>query len=187
LLPFAFSIEAGAYINAIRSSLDILAMVLVRRHSLEIAEDRVSFPFFRSEEGFIKQSGGLLLQRLPERDRAIIASLKPYPEGNPALWTLHHLDIVRKHRRLLDVQIRPIHLSMAGTLTADNFTPLATAPFQVNKETVLGLIRKGAPEPAMQSRFFVALNEAGFAHRKPVLATLVHLADVAGAVIALFD
>jgi hypothetical protein len=31
LLPISFSVEAGAYINAIRSSLDILAMALVRR------------------------------------------------------------------------------------------------------------------------------------------------------------
>ena len=32
ILPIAFSVEVGAYINAIRSSLDILAMALVRRH-----------------------------------------------------------------------------------------------------------------------------------------------------------
>jgi len=187
LLPFAYNVEAGAYINTIRSSLDILAMALVRRHSLEIAEDRVSFPIFRSEEAFTKQNGGTLLQLLPESDRAIIVSQKPYPEGNPALWALHHLDIVRKHRRLLDIHIQPIHLSMVGTLTADDFTPLATGPFQVNEETVLGLIRKGVPEPAMQSRFFVAMNEAGYVYRKPVIATLAHLADAAGGVIALFD
>ena len=42
LLPLAFSVEAGAYINAIRSSLDILEMVLVRRHGLVIPEDKVS-------------------------------------------------------------------------------------------------------------------------------------------------
>jgi hypothetical protein len=187
LLPFAFSIEAGAYINTVRSSLDILAMALVRRHSLVIAEDRVSFPFFRSKKAFDKHNGGPILQLLPDSDRAIVAAQKPYPEGNPALWALHHLDIVRKHRRLLDVQIQPIQLSMAGSMNPDDFTPLATGPFQVNEETVLGLIRKGGPEPAMQSSFFVAVNEAGYVHRKPVIATLAHLADTANAVIALFD
>ena len=44
LLPIAFSVEAGAYINVIRSSLDILAMTLVRRHGLAISENRVYFP-----------------------------------------------------------------------------------------------------------------------------------------------
>ena len=116
LLPIAFSVEAGAYINAIRSGLDILAMALVKRHSLEIPEERVMFPMYRSEAGFLAQSGGPLVQHLPDEDRARITSLKPYPEGNPALWALHRLDIVRKHRRLLDVQLRPIHLSMAGSL-----------------------------------------------------------------------
>jgi hypothetical protein len=187
LFPFAFSVEAGAYINTVRSSLDILAMALVRRHSLAIDEERVSFPFFRSEEAFTKQSGGLLLQALPEKERNMIASLKPYPEGNLALWTLHHLDIVRKHRRLLDVQGRPIHLSMAGTLKDGDFVPLATEPFQVNDEQILGLIRKGVPEPSMQTRFIVAMNEDGYVHRRPVIATIIHLADTANNVIALFD
>ena len=63
-MPLAFSVEAGAYINAIRSSLDILAMALVRRHGLAIPEDKVSFPFFRTEEAFRKQRGGPLLQQL---------------------------------------------------------------------------------------------------------------------------
>jgi len=34
LLPIAFSVEVGAYINCIRSGLDILAMALVRRSGL---------------------------------------------------------------------------------------------------------------------------------------------------------
>lgn len=187
LLPLAFSVEAGAYINAIRSSLDILAMVLVRRHGLAIPEDKVSFPFFRSLEAFEKQKGGLLLQHLPAADRAIIENLKLYPEGNPALWTLHHLDVVRKHRRLLDVRIQPIHLSMAGTLKPDDFVPLATGTIQVNDETVLGLLRKGVPEPTVQSRFYVTISEESNLKRRPVLATLIYLADLASGVIKLFD
>jgi hypothetical protein len=35
LLPLSFNVEVGAYINAIRSSLDILVMALVRRHNLK--------------------------------------------------------------------------------------------------------------------------------------------------------
>jgi hypothetical protein len=103
ILPIAFSVEAGAYINAMRSSLDILAMALVRRHGLPIEEHRVYFPIADSEEALIKKGGAPLLQQLPEEDRVKLFSLKPYRKGNAALWALHHLDIVRKHRRLLDV------------------------------------------------------------------------------------
>src|SRR5438270_110406 len=98
ILPIAFSVEAGAYINATRSSLDILAMALVRRHGLLIEERRVYFPITESEEAFLKKGGAPLLQQLPEEDRAKLFSLKPYRGGNAALWALHHLDIVRKHR-----------------------------------------------------------------------------------------
>ncbi len=186
LLPIAFSVEAGAYINAIRSSLDILAMTLVRRRGLAIPENRVYFPIADSEEVF--SNGGVpLLQQLPAEDRAKLLSLKPYREGNAALWALHHLDIVRKHRRLLDVQIRPVHLSMAGSLKSGDFEPLHGEPFQAGAETVLGLLRKGVPDPAMQSRFYVAINEPGTIQRRPVLATLIYLAEAASSAIKLFD
>jgi hypothetical protein len=186
LLPIAFSVEAGAYINAIRSSLDILAMTLVRRYGLAIPENQVYFPIADSEEVF-SNGGAPLLQQLPAEDRAKLLSLKPYREGNAALWALHHLDIVRKHRRLLDVQIRPVHLSMVGSLKSGDFEPLHGEPFQAGAETVLGLLRKGVPGPAMQSRFYVAINEPGTIQRRPVLATLIYLAEAASSAIKLFD
>jgi hypothetical protein len=78
ILPIAFSVETGAYINAIRSSLDILAMVLVRRHGLQIEERRVYFPIADSEEALVKEGGAPLLQQLSEEDRVKLFSLKPY-------------------------------------------------------------------------------------------------------------
>jgi hypothetical protein len=187
LLPIAFSVEAGAYINVIRSSLDILAMTLVRRHGLAISENRVYFPIAESEEDFSNRIGAPLLQRLPAEDRAKFLSLKPYRGGNAALWGLHRLDIVRKHRRLLDIQIRPIHLSIAGSLKPGDFEPLHGEPFQAGAEIVLGLLRKGVPSPAMQSRVYVAIDEPGTIQRRPVLATLIHFAETASSAINLFD
>ncbi len=184
LLPIAFSVEAGAYINTIRSGLDILAMALVRRHHLAIAENCVYFPIVKSEESL---GGAPLLQQLPEEERLKLLALKPYCGGNAALWALHHLDIVRKHRRLLDVQIRPIHLSMSGSLKPGDFEPLHGEPFQAGAETVLGLIRKDVPSQAMHSRFYVAINEPNTIQRRPILATLANLADAASQAIKLFD
>jgi hypothetical protein len=162
-------------------------MALVRRHGLLIEERRVYFPITDSKEAFVKKGGAPLLQQLPEEDRAKLSSLKPYRGGNAVLWALHHLDIVRKHRRLLDVQIRPIHLSMSGSLKPGDFEPLHGEPFQAGAETVIGLICKGVPRPAMQSRFYVAINEPGTIQRRPVLATVAHLADAASSAIRLFD
>jgi hypothetical protein len=76
---------------------------------------------------------------------------------------------------------------MEGTLKPGDFVPLATGTIQVNDETVLGLLRRGVPEPAIRSSFYVALTEPGYVGRKPILATLIHLTDVATDVISRFD
>jgi hypothetical protein len=190
LLPLRFQAEVGAYINSIRSSLDVLAMVLVKRHNLRIREDRVFFPISKSKEDFERVGSGAqrFLEGLPELDRRLMGHLKPYQGGNDALWALHHLDIVRKHRRLLNARLRPIHMSIQGTLAEGDFTPLGgEGSIQVGAETVLGMIRKGVPPIAVRTRFYVGIEEEGFAARKPAEAVLVQLANAATYTIKLFD
>jgi hypothetical protein len=187
LLPIAFSVEAGAFINTMRSGLDILAMALVRHHNLTIPKNQVYFPIAASEEALYRKGGAPLIRELPSAERDRLLSLRPYRGGNAALWTLHHLDIIRKHHRLLDVQIRPIHLSMAGTLKPGDFEPLHGEPFQAGAETILGLLRKGVPSPSMQSRFYVAINEPETLEHRPVLAVLGYMAEAASAAIRAFD
>lgn len=169
MLPLHFQAEVGAYINSIRSSLDVLAMVLVKRHNLQIREDRVFFPIARSK-GELERSGGnaqKFLEGLPKFERQLMDHLKPYQGGNEALWALHHLDIVRKHRRLLNARLRPIHMSIQGTLAEGDFTPLGgEGSIQVGAETVLGMIKKGVPPLAVHTRFYVGIDEEGFAARK---------------------
>lgn len=190
LLPLQFHAEAGAYINSIRSSLDILAMALMNRHSIPIPEHRVYFPISKSKEEFERKGSPAqqLLDGLPAIDRRFFNDLKPYQGGNDALWTLHHLDIVRKHRRLLNARLNPIHISMAGALAEGDFTPLGgDGSIQVGEETVLGLLRKGVPRPAIFTTFYVAIDEPGFVARKPVTAVLAQLASVATFIINFFD
>lgn len=189
LLPLSFHVEVGAYINAIRSSLDILAMALVRRHNVNIREDKVYFPIARSETRFADTnwSGRKLINALPANERQIIESLKPYQGGSHAIWTLHHLDVVRKHQRLLSVVLRPISISLQGTLTPGDFEPLAVEAVHVNEETIIGMLRKGVDANLVRSKFYVGLNEEGHLLRRPVAGALAHLTDVASGIIALFD
>ena len=190
LLPLRFQAEVGAYINSIRSSLDVLAMVLVKRHNMVIREDRVFFPIAKSKEEFERSrtSAQKFMEGLPELDRRLMEHLEPYQGGNEALWALHHLDIVRKHRRLLNARLNPIHMSIKGTLAEGDFTSLGGDGFiQVGAETVLGMIRKGVPPLAVQAKFYVGIDEEGFAARKPALAVLAQLASAATYAIKLFD
>jgi hypothetical protein len=190
LLPLHFQAEVGAYINSIRSSLDVLAVVLVNRHNSSIREDRVFFPIAKSKEEFDRPCGGAqkFLEGLPTLERQLVEHLKPYQGGNPALWALHHLDIVRKHRRLLNARLRPIHMSLQGTLAEGDFTPLGgEGSIQVGAETVLGMLKKDAPPLAVHTRFYVGIDEEGFAAPKPAIAVLVELANAATYTIELFD
>lgn len=190
LLPLHFQAEVGAYINSIRSSLDVLAMVLVKRHNLPIREDKVFFPIAKSKEDFDRAGGRAqnFFEGLPELERKLIEDLQPYQGGNAALWALHYLDIVRKHRRLLNARLRPIHISLQGRLDEGDFTPLGgEGSIQVGAETVLGMLKKGAPRLAVHTRFYVGIDEEGFAARKPAIAVLVELINAATFTIALFD
>jgi hypothetical protein len=190
LLPLRFQAEVGAYINSIRSSLDVLAMVLVKRHNISICEDRVYFPIKKSKEEFERpeSTAQKFLKALPEVDRRLMKDLKPYQGGNDALWALHHLDVVRKHRRLLNARLNPIHMSIKGTLAEGDFTPIGgDGSIQVGAETVLGMIRKGAPTLAVGTSFYVGIDEEGFVARKPVVAVLAQLASTATFIIKLFD
>jgi hypothetical protein len=94
---------------------------------------------------------------------------------------------MRKHHRLLDVQIRPIHLSMSESIKPEDFEPLHGEPFQVGAETVIGLLRKGVPELLMQSRFYVGISEPDLIKTRPIGATLAFLADAAAVAIRTFD
>ena len=188
-LPLSFNVEVGAYINTIRSSLDILAMALVRRYGLDIKEDQVYFPIFRSGSSFNDKNspGRKFIDALPELDRRLIESLKPYKGGNQGLWTLHHLDILRKHRRLLSVELHPISITLPGTLKEGDFEPLAVEAVRVNEETIIGMLRKGVNPTLVRSKFYVRINEEGDLPRRPISATLVYLMDMAAGIIALFD
>jgi hypothetical protein len=188
-LPLSFNVEVGAYVNTIRSSLDILAMVLVRRHGLDVKEDQVYFPIARSETAFNDRNwaGRKLLNALPPQDRQVIESLKPYKGGSEGLWTLHHLDILRKHRRLLSVELHPISITLKGTLKEGDFEPLAVEAVHVNEETIIGMLRKGVSPTLVRSKFYVRMNEEGELPRRPVSATLVYLIDMVTGIIALFD
>jgi hypothetical protein len=79
LLPLSFQAEVGAYINSIRSSLDILASALVRRHNIPIPEKRVSFPIVESKEKFEKTGSDAqkFVEGLPALGQRLFKDLNP--------------------------------------------------------------------------------------------------------------
>jgi hypothetical protein len=188
-LPRAFNVEAGAYLNVIRSALDILAVSLAQRHGITRI-DRVYFPILKSEAEFRagKYKGAELINGLPAPERNIIKSLEPYKGGNDSLWALHQLDIRRKHHRLVAVGHHPARLSVIqggddGFVALRNFTGYITS----NDETILGLYAKSAPKPKLQYTPEIFIAESDPPIRKPVIAALDEFASLANSIINLFD
>jgi hypothetical protein len=73
-------------------------------------------------------------------------------------------------------------------LSAAHFLPIKneTDWLPVNEGIVLGLIQKGVPRPEFRFLPHIVFNEAGMLHRKPIIASLIHLADMAKFTISLF-
>ena len=159
LLPLSFVVEAGAYINAIRSSLDILASSLARRFGVA-GDEQIQFPIASDLTAYRdgRYKGAKFVEALPDHERGLIEDLKPYQGGNPALWALRQLDIVRKHRRLLSVYVNPRSVSIRGP-AGFGFKPV---PFiaPVDDKTVLGFIPRRPSKPDINVACHISFDEA---------------------------
>jgi len=184
LLPLAFSVEVGAYINAIRSSLDILAVALAHRHGIPRPNDAY-FPVASDAKQFASggYKGAEFVKGLPQVERDKIETLKPYDGGNKTLWALHRLDIMRKHKRLLSTIIRPSMLRVV----AWGFTPVADFIPGNHGETVLGLIAKGVMNPQIELLPQVAIDEPTLLNKISVVVALREFAKLAASTVEKFD
>lgn len=188
-LPLSFQVEAGAYINAIRSSLDILACSLANRYCKSLIDDTY-FPVASSEQKFRdgNYKGHKFIKALPVKERGIIESLKPYKGGNGLLYPLHLLDIVRKHQRLLSVEIQPAHIRISGLGRATSaFTPVSTGWMRSGPdETVIGLVAKGVQKPQIEITPQISFDETTYLSNREVISSIYDFANLAKAIIRNF-
>jgi hypothetical protein len=99
--PACLSAISGDVIHNLRTSLDHLIWQLILANSRKPNEN-AAFPIWRSESKFKSGRPGYA-KGISKQALDVLYALKPYKGGNDALWRLHHLDIVDKHRLLLTV------------------------------------------------------------------------------------
>ncbi len=189
--PLAFQVEAGTYINAVRSSLDILASTLAQRHCQALVDDAY-FPVVASEQIWIggRYKGDKLIKAIPAKERGIVDACKPYKGGNDLLYALHNLDIVRKHVRLLTAEIMPRHMTVSGWGdVTKNFTFLSTGWMRQSgdNETVIGLLAKGAEKPRIKLTMQISLSESLYLPHREIVTTISQFAKLATGIIREFD
>lgn len=94
-----FAPSVNAIIQAQRSSLDFLVVGLAEANGFKNPTDTY-FPVVKTLEALSDKQTLKKIRRLDAADQKVIVELKPYAGGNDTLFTLHSLNIERKHRRL---------------------------------------------------------------------------------------
>lgn len=96
------SLFVGDAVHSLRSALDHLVWQLVIANGGEPNDLKTEFPVWRSESHFKSGRPGNA-KGISKDALDVLYALKPYKGGNDALWRLHRLDIIDKHRLLLTV------------------------------------------------------------------------------------
>ena len=103
IIPFNLIATGGDIAQNLRSALDHLAWQLVSVGTPDAKPSRdTSFPICPSIKEYESRKGRKVKGMRPEAIAAIDA-LKPYKGGNGALWRLHEINNIDKHRLILTI------------------------------------------------------------------------------------
>ncbi|MGO9336089.1 MAG: hypothetical protein ACLPY1_01140 [Terracidiphilus sp.] len=181
-IPSHIPLIAGDVLYSLRGALDYLACGIV-----PVVSKDTKFPIAHSAEAY-ESSLGKVVDGIQQEALESLSKIKPYQGGNQALWTLHKLNNIDKHRLLLAVStINPMH-----DLTPEEMAiqePLGPKDFAVTFPTgARGIVRfakKGLPVPLYAGQkllavpdteanqdvrfyFTVGINEPGIAEGMPL-------------------
>ncbi len=100
-VPDDFAPVIGDALHNLRSSLDLAINEIVFNH-FTIYDDYTVFPFRKTRDDLVAAiKGAKIYQASKEVCDFILNIVKPYKGGNDALWALHDLNILDKHRLLV--------------------------------------------------------------------------------------
>jgi hypothetical protein len=202
-IPDAIPLAAGDVLQNLMTALDHLAYQLVCKdtHDSPPAPNHIYFPIADDLNRYNAKKGLQLEGALPGTIAAIDA-VRPYKDGNDALWKLSKLNNIEKHRLLLTVgaQAAGIH---AGQLMASHLPPSFGAwaidamksmnAFLMPADNGFPLspgfeLYIGAPDepinPGLIFRFLVVLQEPGIVEGQPLTTAIADLIQIVEAVVS---
>lgn len=187
-VPDVMALVAGDAIQNLMSALDHLAFQLVCSDTEDNPPNPnwIYFPISDDASKYNQKKSGKIAGA-SQATFDVIDRLKPYKGGNDLIWKLYRLNIIEKHRLLLTVGslAAGIHLGqLLATHVGDDFSTEAVKamksmnqylmpadkgfPLQEGFELYIGA-EDEKPNPELQFRFRVALNEPGIAEGEPLL------------------
>jgi hypothetical protein len=183
--PMKFNVEAGLYINAFRTSLDLLASTLARRVAF-LEERKVYFPIAKNSKHFEDRqfAGSEFFKSLPQSYQDALGSLEPYCGGKYNIWEIHEFDILRKHRRLITIQFGSGY-SIEGWGLRTTFTPITS--IYASGSTIFGVIKKNSSITRLECSPHVALCESDIGPKQQLIPTLYNFAKNITEIISIID
>jgi hypothetical protein len=130
--------------------------------------------------------GRPFVRALPDTERRKIEALKPYKGGDDVLFTLHDLDVMRKHRKLIDVRREPTGVTMSAVVYIHGIEFVPIWPGFKN-DAVIATVRKSARDSDIQIAVDVFFDEGLTTLDNPVLEVLSGFLSRADCIIQLFD
>ena len=202
-IPSEIAAITGDALNNIRSALDHLAYQLVDAAGAT-STVQTSFPIYDSPEkyktDFVRKIKGMRQDAIDAID-----AIRPYKGGNDALWRLHSLNNIDKHRLLITVSMMNSSHSMTpsqkaevtkrfrGSMPSDPLpnlvgihiaSPMRNIPLKTGD--ALLTIPESEVEQYMQFRFHVAFAEHQIIEGYSVVETLKQMADLVDNIVSSF-
>ncbi len=172
ILPFDALSAAGDIVHNLRSALDYLANQLVWVGSGEEPSRQVEFPIAKDAATYERDKARKVEGMCPKTVKAIDA-LHPYKGGNDALWKIHALDNIDKHRTLFTY-------ARDCMLVADWLMEYTADPFNLKGSdpefSGIGVF-DGEVEKDMEFEIDEAVSKAQISTSNAVLPTLHQLTD----------
>lgn len=189
----------GDTIHNLRSALDHLAYQLVWVGTGNVPSSHVYFPIAGDRPKYLEQRRRQLKGARPAAV-ATLDALTPYKGGNDALWQLHKLNNVDKHRVLITagsafqgVNIgahlsREMQKQIAASPLTDKFANVPPLDLFIRPADRMFPLKAGdelfidgpdsEPNEKLEFRFEVAFGEQGIAFGVPIIETLASLVNL---------
>jgi len=187
--PIETTLITGDAVHNLRSALDLAWAKLIRKRLPAIFDKFTKFPIRDSRNELIAALKGRKIHKSYPSLFDLVLSIKPYKGGNDALFALHELDILDKHRLLLPVvgvvALHGVDAEDDRNNRFTNMTLITTSAFGtlVPLKTASNLHIKKYGEPSFQVYFDKGLPM----ERKPLIPTLEQFVELASNVVDLLD
>jgi hypothetical protein len=167
----------------LRAALDLLACALIRANGSQIKR-RNGFPIAGTKKLF-ESDAAKKTDGVSEATKRFIHRLKPYKSGCSALWQIHELDVIDKHKIIVPATSAYRHFILKPEMTVPwqeepidvpsiNIRPKANRRYPVKNGDILLRVEAGTEEDKTEYQFAfeMAFGKTQIADGEPVIPTL---------------